>query len=240
MHYGFRARIGYTSPPATTEVFPYEFYLVAPKGVTLVITTLAIMEMDRAEVDRSYQITLAAVDAMRQAEVDVMVLGGVPINVSKGHEHVPVLIKEMEQKVGCPVTTSITAQVEALRRVGAKRVAVGHPFADEPGKMFIDYTDHYGFERTALQGLQRHPTKLGLIRTEDTIELGRSLMRQAPKTDTIWLPCPHWACAEAIEPLEKEFGVNVVTANQAIAWKAMRIGGIEDKIQGYGRLLRDA
>ena len=65
-------------------------------------------------------------------------------------------------------------------------------------------------------------------------------MREAPKTDTIWLPCPHWACAEAIEPLEKEFGVNVITANQAIAWKAMRIGGINDKIQGYGRLLRDA
>ena len=24
--YGYRARIGYTSPPAATEVFPFEFY----------------------------------------------------------------------------------------------------------------------------------------------------------------------------------------------------------------------
>jgi hypothetical protein len=37
--YGHRARIGYTSPPLTTEVFPYEFYRMAPAGVTLVITT---------------------------------------------------------------------------------------------------------------------------------------------------------------------------------------------------------
>ena len=27
------------SPPATTEVFPYEFYETVPKGVTLVLTT---------------------------------------------------------------------------------------------------------------------------------------------------------------------------------------------------------
>ena len=39
---GHRARIGYTSPPLTTEVFPYEFYRIVPAGVTLVIATLAI------------------------------------------------------------------------------------------------------------------------------------------------------------------------------------------------------
>ena len=33
--YGYRARIGYTSPPLTTEVFPYEFYQIVPEGVTL-------------------------------------------------------------------------------------------------------------------------------------------------------------------------------------------------------------
>ena len=41
--YGHRARIGYTSPPLTTEVFPYEFYRIVPDGVTLVVTTLAIV-----------------------------------------------------------------------------------------------------------------------------------------------------------------------------------------------------
>ena len=30
--YGHRARIGYTSPPLTTEIFPYEFYKIVPAG----------------------------------------------------------------------------------------------------------------------------------------------------------------------------------------------------------------
>ena len=41
--YGHRARIGYTSPPFTTEIFPYEFYKIVPAGVTLVITSLSII-----------------------------------------------------------------------------------------------------------------------------------------------------------------------------------------------------
>ncbi len=240
MHYGYRARIGYTSPPATTEVFPYEFYMVAPKGVTLVITTLAIVDMSKEEVDRSYQITMNAIESMKRAKIDVMVLGGVPVNVSRGFDNVDVVTRELAQDMGIPVTTSIGAQVAALRQVGAKKVAVGHPFKDEPGKMFIDYTAQYGFQLTGLIGLQSPPAEMGLIRTEDTLAMGRRLLRENPEADTIWLPCPHWACAEAIEPLEQELGVSVISANQAITWQAMRIAGVEDRIPGYGRLLRDA
>ena len=40
--YGHRARIGYASPPLLTEVFAYDFYRLAPAGVTLALTSLAI------------------------------------------------------------------------------------------------------------------------------------------------------------------------------------------------------
>jgi hypothetical protein len=56
--YGHRARIGYTSPPLTTEIFPYEFYKIVPAGVTLVITTLAIVVRSKGEVDQSYDISM--------------------------------------------------------------------------------------------------------------------------------------------------------------------------------------
>jgi hypothetical protein len=52
--YGYRARIGYTSPPLTTEIFPYEFYKIVPAGVTLVLTTLAIVVRSKEEIERSY------------------------------------------------------------------------------------------------------------------------------------------------------------------------------------------
>jgi maleate cis-trans isomerase len=36
--------------------------------------------------------------------------------------------------------------------------------------------------------------------------------------------------------LEREFGVNVITALQAIVWHALRRVGVTDRIDGYGRL----
>ena len=67
--YGYRARIGYTSPPLTTEIFPYEFYKIVPAGVTLVLTTLAIVVRSKDEVDRSYDISMKAAREMAAAGV---------------------------------------------------------------------------------------------------------------------------------------------------------------------------
>lgn len=238
--YGYRARIGYTSPPAATEVFPYEFYMVAPKGVSLVVSTLAIVEMNKSEIDQSYEISLRAARELARSHVDLVVLGGVPINTSRGFRNVDDLISAVAADVKKPVTTSITAQVDALRRVGAKRVAVGHPFPADQDQMFVENLDNYGFERGLIKGAGYPAVDLGVIPAKTAFDLGRALKAADPAADTIWLPCPHWAVAEAIEPLEKELDVNVVTAHQAITWHALRRCGIDDRIEGFGRLMRES
>ena len=39
--------------------------------------------------------------------------------------------------------------------------------------------------------------------------------------------------------LEREFGVNCMSAHQAIVWDALRRCGIKDRIEGFGRLFRE-
>jgi len=39
--------------------------------------------------------------------------------------------------------------------------------------------------------------------------------------------------------LEREFGVNVMAAHQAIVWDALRRSGVHDRIAGFGRLFRE-
>ena len=107
--YGHRARIGYTSPPLTTEIFPYEFYKIVPAGVTLVITTLAIVVRSKGEVDKSYDISMKAAREMAAAGVDIVVLGGVPINLSKGHANAEQMIVDLEAELKVKVSTSAAA-----------------------------------------------------------------------------------------------------------------------------------
>jgi len=81
--------------------------------------------------------------------------------------------------------------------------------------------------------------ELPQLAPDDAIAWGRDLMSRHPETDTLLYPCPHWATVEAIEPLEREFGINVVTNLQATVWHALRKCGVGDRIDGYGRLLRE-
>lgn len=237
MMYGHRARIGYTSPPASTEVFPYEFYAVVPRGVTLVLTTLAIADLTPEEVAASYEISVRAAGEMARTGIDLMVLGGVPINLSRGYDNVDDLIRDTQSRIGIPVTTSVTAQLDALRTTGARKIAIGHPFAADQDQLFVDMIEHYGFELAGIKGGGKGGRDLGRIPLEMSIQLSRDLKRAHPEADTVWLPCPHWACGEAIDDIEAELGVTVITANQAITWHALRRCRIDDRITGAGRLL---
>src|SRR5437016_2933245 len=120
--YGHRARIGYTSPPLTTEVFPYEFYQIVPDGVTLVITTLAIVVRSKAEVDQSYDISMKAAREMAAAGCDIVVLGGVPINLSRGATNAVEMIRNLETELKVKVSTSASAQARAAKVLGCKKV----------------------------------------------------------------------------------------------------------------------
>ena len=52
---GWRARIGNISPTACAEILPYEFYRVAPEGVTFVSTNLVIRDArESSQVEASW------------------------------------------------------------------------------------------------------------------------------------------------------------------------------------------
>jgi maleate cis-trans isomerase len=234
--YGYRARIGYTSPPATTEVFPYEFYATVPKGVTLVLATLAIMARTQEEVDQSWEISLKAARNMGKVGVDFMIHGGLPINISRGIDKVEALIRDTQAEIGCPVSTSVTAQVEALRAVGAKKIAIAHPEGPSADSIYTDVLEYYGLGLAGVTGAQKMAIDLGRIPLRTSVELSRGLKRDYPDCDVIWLPCPHWASGEVVDMIEKELGVTVITANQAIVWQALRHLKITDPLKGYGKL----
>jgi maleate isomerase len=237
--YGHRARIGYTSPPLTTEIFPYEFYKIVPEGVTLVITTLAIVERSKNEVDQSYDISMKAAGEMAAVGVDIIVLGGVPINLSRGSDNAQNMVRDLEAELGVKVSTSASAQARAAKALGCKKVVVAQPYETTETDRIASYAKHFGCEVLGATGWGSPFNQIGRIPKAAAFDMARKLMREHPDADSILMPSPHWPTAGAIEPLEREFGVTVMTALQAIVWDALRRCGVNDRIEGYGRLLRE-
>src|SRR6185312_8184024 len=142
--YGSRARIGYTSPPLTTEVFPYEFYKIVPDGVTLVVTSLAIVVRSKDEVDQSYEISERAAREMAAAGCDIVCLGGVPINLSRGTKNAEQMLLDMEKEIGIKVSSSTAAQTRAAKALGCKKAVVAQPYAHSDTDRIAGYAVNFG------------------------------------------------------------------------------------------------
>jgi maleate isomerase len=237
--YGYRARIGYTCPPLSAEIFPYEFYKVVPAGVTLVLTTLTVVERSEGEVDQAYAMSLRAARALAAAGVDIVFLGGVPVNLSRGMGNARELLRTLAAELGVKVSSSVAAQEKAAKLLGCKKVVVAHPYGAKEDARLVADAERYGCGVLGALGYGKVIREFGRIPTSAALDLGRELMRRHPQADAIFFPSPHWPVIEAIEPLEREFGVTVMAASQACIWDALRLVGVHDRITGYGRLLRD-
>jgi maleate isomerase len=242
--YGYRARIGYTSPPIVTEVFPYEFYKMAPEGVTLVLTTLMVARHtpESGEAEESWQHSLRAAREMARAGVDIIVLGGAPVVYGGGGEGVGDRIAALSKELGVPVTDSGTAYHQADLALGARLVGA-ITYASAPGSpdhlSSPGNPEHEKARIIATGYAGRDFIDVGRIDSEVPMQMARDLKRDHPEIDTIHLGSPHWACGAIIDQVEQGLAVNVVQGSQAILWWALRSLGIEERIDGYGRLLRD-
>lgn len=237
--YGSRARIGYTSPPLTTEVFPYEFYKIVPEGVTLVVTSLAIVVRSKDEVDQSYDISMRAAREMAAAGCDIVVLGGVPINLSRGAQNAEQMVGDLAAELKVKVATSASAQAAAARALGCKKVVVAQPYEAKDTDRIAGYAKHFGCEVLGAASWGSPFNQIGRIPRHAALALGRALKQKHPDADTIMFPSPHWPTAGALDVLERELGVNCLSAHQAIVWHALRRCGVDDRIDGFGRLLRE-
>jgi maleate isomerase len=237
--YGHRARIGYTCPPLSAEVFPYEFYKLVPAGVTLVITTLAVIERSQSEVDAAYEMSMRAARELAAADVDLVFLGGVPINLSRGDQNAQDMLRTLAAELGVKVSSSVAAQAKAAKVLGCKKVVVAHPYGAREDARLIADAERYGCAVLGVMGCGKVIKDFGRIPVTAALDLGRALMRAHPQADAIFFPSPHWPVIKAIEALEQEFGVTVMAASQACVWDALRLVDVHDRIAGYGRLLRE-
>lgn len=58
-----------------------------------------------------------------------------------------------------------------------------------------------------------------------------------PDADAVVIGGTGFRCVGIIEALETALGRPVITANQASLWRCLRLSGIDDTVQGYGKLL---
>jgi maleate isomerase len=134
-------------------------------------------------------------------------------------------------------TTLITGVIRALRALHAQRIVVATPYLDEINILEQRYLQKQGFEVLDIQGMNLvKDTDMVRVTPDFIMEYAQSIDR--PDADAIFVSCGALRTLDIIDDVEREVGKPVVASNQAMLWDALRLAGIEDKIEGYGLLLR--
>lgn len=237
--YGWRAKIGRISPSPET-VGAEEWRRSMPDGACLVETRTLIHDVTVEGLsETAKQVERAALE-LASAEVDVILQAGTAIAFFKGFGHDQELSKRINAATGIKATTSLTAVVEALRALKIQRLAIATSYLAEIDARLVDVLEKSGFKVASIRGMGlKKSIDMGKVLPEETYRLAREVVRSVPEADGILISCGNLRTFEAIEPLETDTGLPVVTSNQAGLWQTLRIVGINERLPSLGRLLRE-
>ncbi len=182
------------------------------------------------------ELTRAARTILPDGSLDVVSYACTSGSLVLGQEKVEALLNEGNPNARA--SSIIAAVIRALDAVKARRIVVATPYLDEVNTAEKGYLQDRGYKVLEIQGLNLEKDS-EMVRVRPDFILNMALDMNRADADAIFISCGAIRSIDIIEALEEKTGKPVITSNQALAWDALRLCGIETRISGYGRLLRD-
>src|SRR5260370_1032462 len=147
--FGWRKRIGLLSP-TVIETAAYDFYRLAPDGVSMCATPSNIEHWSRENFQQHVlDPIVSAVRYLASRHVDYIIHTGMPVVTTRGKGFEDELVKQIEDVTGLPATTSIRSAIRALAHLGVRDVAVVTPYPKELHQSALSFLGASGFRVVA-------------------------------------------------------------------------------------------
>jgi maleate isomerase len=230
-------RFGLITPSSNTTQEP-EMTAALPPTISLHAGRVAYRDITPEEQMRCVLELEGESRKLADAEVDCIVFAATAPTLAKGFGYDRELIKRMEDASGRPATTSATAFVDALNRLGVTSIAIGAPWSKTMDKPMVEFMTASGFKvvHSEVVGFVA-AIELGRVGPDTAYDLGCKTDR--PDAEAIIMPGGNWASMPAVERLEKDLGKPVLCNNAVSLWGGLRLLKHPKGIEGYGTLLRD-
>jgi len=234
---GWRARIGLIYPSSGKR--DQDFQQLAPDGVSVHITRVALSDpADLEHIGRmsETQNLVAAARLLADLQPDCISWADTSGSFMFGPKGPTEQENAIRQATAVPASTTSTAVLLALRRLGVRRVAVASPYIDEVNRKLVEFFTSHDLEIGRLRSLEL--SQEGAIHRappETVYRLARAAWFDG--AEALFIPFNDFEAINLSHLLERNLGKPVVTANQATMWHALRLAGVTDGVAGFGHLM---
>jgi maleate isomerase len=141
-----------------------------------------------------------------------------------------------EHRPQIPVTNPISAASAGLRAMGVKRVALLTPYIDDVNQRMRRYLEQDGFA-VPVMGSFNHENDNEVARiSEQSIRAALIDLASHPAVDGAFVACTSLRLCGIVADTEAQLGKPATSSNHALLWHCLRLAGVTDSIDGFGRL----
>lgn len=242
---GSRMKFGVLGPSTNTIVQP-DFDDLRPRNVTNHYSRIMVPNRravsNETFMEGAWEISNNTIDAVRgvlTCEPNYLVMGMSAVTFFGGSEGARKWRERVEEVSGLKVSTGAEAVVAALQAYGGiKRVSFMSPYFPAANAEVRNFLSDYGYETVKDIPLQC-PSWVAIAEVTPTTVRDTFRELDSDNVDAIIQVGTNLSGIRLAAAAEWWLGKPVIAINTATYWHALRVNGINDKIDGFGRLMSD-
>ncbi|MTI45094.1 maleate isomerase [Roseibium hamelinense] len=165
--------------------------------------------------------------------LDVVAYGCTSASVILGNETVFRALKA--SKPAAAYVTPASAAYDAFTALGVQNLSILTPYSAAVSGDVLAYFRQQGFDITSSCHLGLDDDQvMAHVSHQSLIDAAEATVTS--ETDGLFVSCTALRSMESIDRIEQRLGKYVVTSNQAMIWRSLRLAGISRPIPGFGRL----
>ncbi|SFS76593.1 maleate cis-trans isomerase family protein [Halostagnicola kamekurae] len=220
------ARIGVVVPSSNTTVEP-EFERTTEGDVTIHAARMALESVTVDELDAMSDDAVRGGRLLAHADVDAVAYACTTGSLLHGPGFDAELEERLEDAAGVPAVATARSVVRALDELAVERVGVVTPYTEALDEREAEFLEDAGFDVVAIdgRGIEAN-TAIGALEPDDAYEQAMA-MADGRSLDGLFVSCTNYRSLAAVDRLEAELGVPVVTSNGATLWDVCRVASID-------------
>lgn len=248
--YAWRARIGLVKPTYGGKALAF-WYRNAPDGVEVVPSFIGLHRSEGEDFSAGLGRAAELAIELGRLKCQLITVSYAPAFLALGTSGEGEWAAALQTRLGIHVNTGLIADMTALSTLGARRVAVVSYYGPALNAAIATrLASHHieGLLAPTIEGTSQKDDRyiaplaaVDQLTSRDVYRLSRAaLQRLAGAVDCLYLAGAGWDAAPAIAELERDMRTAVVWSLAAEMWFAYSTLRIDNRVEGFGRLLREA